>query len=221
MTTSTRERIIAYLGQGIQQSIVASSCGVTPAYISQLLELEEVRLEVAALQAGKLEEALQHDTDVERVQKLALRAIESKLPFIKSAVEAAKVFGTLDAARRRTAPGGTAGDAVAAQQVVITVPKGASINFKLSSDNQVIEVEGKTMSPLPSSGLAALQKRVSGGTDLPLIEDVAPIATRAPSTPVAEHVLAHRVAAAESDRSRAANLLRDLTTVIDGVQVVL
>lgn len=209
MSTSTRERIISYLGQGIQQSVVATSCGVTPAYVSQLLELPEVREEIAQLQAAKLEGALETDSKIETVEAMALKAIHDKLPYVRSAVEAAKIFATLNGARRKAAPSGAGNDVLAGQQVTIVLPKGAAVHFKLNQSNQVIEVDGRAMAPLPSRALPALQKSRLGVTDLE------PLPIQAPATPA--HVTEHH----KQDTARANNILRDLTTVLNGVTVVL
>lgn len=208
MSTTVRDRIVSYLGQGIQQSVVASSCGVTPAYVSQLLELEEVREAVALLRSKELEVSLETDRSIERIERKALEMVDRKLPFVKNATEAAKVFATLNAARKKAVVGDQASDVAAAQQVVITVPKGAQLLFKLNPNNQVIEVEGRSMATLPSSGLAAIQQRLRGET--PEVETLAVKSQVAPKQRVVEQ-----------DEKRALDILGSLTAVMDGVTVVL
>lgn len=208
MSASTRDKIIAYLGQGIQQSIVATSCGVTPAYISQMLELEDVRLEVAQLRAKHLDSALEVDSSIERIERLALKQIESKLPFVKTAVEAAKIFATLNNSKKKTAGTDQGSDALAAQQVTVTIPRGAAIHFKMNESNQVIEVEGRTMAPLPSKALPALQKRLLASAAAEVI------------TPKLQDI-EHTEKVQQADTARATAILRDLTMHMDGVAVVL
>ena len=209
MSSSTRDRIISYLGQGIQASVVATSCGVTPAYVSQMLEIPEVREEIAKLQAGKLEHALEVDARIESVESLALKMVKDKLPFVRSAVEAAKIFATLNSAKRKSVNSSTDADVLAGQQVTIIVPRGAAMNFKLNSSNQVVEVDGRAMAPLPSRALPALQKARLGVTDLDALIIQPPAAAT------------HATRATEQDQARAKTILRDLTTVLDGVTVVL
>ena len=208
MSASTRDKIIAYLGQGIQQSIVATSCGVTPAYISQMLELEDVRLEVAQLRAKHLDSALEVDSSIERIERLALKQIESKLPFVKTAVEAAKIFATLNNSKKKTAGTDQGSDALAAQQVTVTIPRGAAIHFKMNESNQVIEVEGRTMAPLPSRSLPALQKRLLASATAEVV------------TPKLQDT-EHKEKVQQADTARATAILRDLTMHMDGVAVVL
>lgn len=229
MSTATRDKIIAYLGQGIQQSIVATSCGVTPAYVSQLLELEEVRLEVAAIRAKQLDSAVDTDSSIERIEKMALKAIESKLTFVRSAIEAAKIFQILNNAKRKTSSTDQASDALAAQQVTVVIPRGAAIHFKLNDSNQVIEVEGRTMAPLPSKALPALQKRLASRSPAAdtSIMDVAmsvPRILKVPASAAAGAAASATAFAAKkeaSDSARATGILRDLTMHLNGVDVVL
>lgn len=213
MSTSTRDRIISYLGKGIQHSVVASSCGVTTSYISQLLELPEVREAIALARAGELESALEADSSIERVEKAALRMVEQKLPFVKNASEAAAIFAKLNGAKRKATATDQASDSMAVDQVTITIPRGASIHFKLNETNQVIEVEGRTMAPLPSRSLPDLQKARLAARDS--VTDL--IATTVPLTPASTHVQKEQAV----DTARAGRVLKELTTVLNGVAVVI
>lgn len=210
MSTSLREKIVKYLAADIQQSVVASSCGVTPAYITQLLELPEVREEINLLRAARLEASLLADDTVESLEKAALEQVKSRMPFVRDAITAVKIAATLNGMKRKATPEAGA-DSVAAQSVTITVPRGASVMFKVNENNQIIEVEGRTMAPLPSKALPGLQQRmaerVSNGEG-PTTLEVAPISQF------------HEVQK-QKDIDRAGSVLRDLTTNLNGVVVVL
>lgn len=208
MSTSLREKIVKYLAADIQQSVVASSCGVTPAYITQLLELPEVREEISLLRAAKLERSLETDDTLDSLEVAALKQVKDRLPFVRTAVEAVRIASTLNGMKRKATPDASA-DAVAAQSVTITVPRGASLMFKMNANNQVIEVEGRTMAPLPSKALPGLQQRLTdktsdGITDL----QVAPV-----------HPF--HAKQEQKDRERATMVLTEMTTYMDGVVVVL
>lgn len=208
MSTPTRDKIISYLANDVSATVTASACGVTPAYISQMLELVEVREEIALLRAGKLEGAIKADATLESLEAKALEMVEKRLPFVRTAVEAVKIASTLNGMKRKAAP--TAGeDALSAEQVTITVPRGASLMFKVNDSNQVIEVEGRTMSPLPSRALPQLQARLAQET----ITDAVVI------QPVTAKTFAEKQE--HKDVQRAQSILRDMTTYMDGVPVVL
>ena len=226
MSTSIRDKIVAYLGQGIQQSVVASSCGVTPAYVSQLLELPDVREEIAVLRSKQLETALESDVAVERIEKAALRMVEARLPYVRNAVEAVKIAATLNGMKRKAAIGDQSSDVLAAQQVLVTVPRGASLHFKLNNNNQVIEVEGRTMAPLPSKALPSLQRQLAGDSIMDVEISGAPNALaiaklkNRTAVPTSEQVEFKKKQEAV-DESRAKEVLRDLTAHLNGVAVVL
>jgi hypothetical protein len=206
MATSTRDKIIGYAAKNINPGIIASSCGVTPAYVSQLLELQDVRDEIARLKSGELEVALEADSTLERLETKALKIMEQKLPFVKSAVEAVKIAQTLNGMKRKAETGNTDTDVLAAQQVIVVIPKGAALHFRTNENNQVIEVEGRAMAPLPSRALPDLQKRLALQNQQPVTDMLVPD---------------YQARNAAKDQQRAASILRDLTTSIDGVEVVL
>lgn len=206
MATSTRDKIIGYAAKNVNPGIIASSCGVTPAYVSQLLEDPTIREEIALLKSGKLEVALEADDNLEKLESKALQMVNSKLPFVRTAMEAVKIAQTLNGMKRKADTGNQDSDVLAAQQVTITVPRGAALHFRTNESNQVIEVEGRAMAPLPSKALPDLQKRLALQNSQPITDMVVPD---------------YKARNAERDKQQAAVILRDLTTTLDGVEIVL
>jgi hypothetical protein len=209
MATSTRERAIKLLGQNIQQSLVASAIGVSESYISQLLVEEGVAAEIAQLKAASLEAAVEKDETIESLEKSALAKIKSQLTYVKSPLEAARVFQILNNAKKATqAP--QLGDSAGVQIVQITLPaaaRGSSVRISLNTSNQVIDVEGRSMAPLPSKALPQLAKRLADKTAETVVvkQPLPPTTAKSDSLVAAEKL----------------NTLRDITTVMDGVQLVL
>lgn len=211
MSTHNHDKIIHLAGQGIAQIVIAEACGVSPSYVSQVLELPESQQAVALARSKKLDAAVEMDSRLESVEMKALKMVENKLPFVRNAAEAAKVFQTLNAAKRRTAPGGN-DVAGGVQQVTLILPAAARLMFKVNETNQVIEVEGRSMAPLPSKALAGLAANKS-----PAPQDVA-----AKAIPEISHTESeYRQRIEESDKVRAGRILQDLETHINGVRVVL
>lgn len=209
MSTSIRDRAVALLGQNIQQSLVAAAIGVTDGYISQLLQEPEVLLEIAKAKAAGLESAIAKDATIESLEKDALGVIKAKLTWTKSALEAARIFQILNNAKKATqdAPGdGTAG----MQIVQINLPAAArtSIQIQLNSNNQVIEVQGRSMAPLPSRSLPGLAQDMAIKTAQQLLPSPAPLVTLA-------QLRDKEVAAAKLMN------LPDIATFLDGVPCVL
>jgi len=201
--SSVRDKIIGYLAAGVSQTIAAESAGVSDSYVSQLLEQEGVREEIAAKKSVKLERHIEVDDTIENIEKEALKIVSSKLKFV-NAVEASKIFATMNAARKKADAGAIGNSAGQVDTVVFVLPKAARTMIQINSDNQIIEVDGKTTAPLPSKVLPQLQKRLEQQktVELPHITDI-------------------REKAKVADSERAKSILKDVTTMIDGVQVVI
>lgn len=204
MSSSVREKIIGYLAAGVSQSAAAQAAGVSDGYVSQMLELEEVREAVAVKKAGRLEQAIEVDGQIEMGEKLALqqivRKLQSPLTPLKEAVQA---FTALNGARKKADEG--AGNAAAAvDTIVFVLPKAAKTMIQINTDNQIIEVNGRTTAPLPSKALPAMAKQLAGPkvVELPHVQDLA---------------VKHET----RDAAKAQQVLADIATVIDGVQVVI
>jgi hypothetical protein len=212
MSNSTREKIISYLGAGVSHGVAAEAAGVTPAYVSQLLLEPGVLEEIALLKAGRLEQAVVADETVEVGEALALKQTIKLIPFIRTAREAASVYGTLNAAKRKAQEDMKGDGPGSSQHVTLVLPRAAKIMIQVNSDNQIVDVDGTTTAPLPSKALPAMAARL--GVKLP--QDVTTIEAIQPSPQLQ---LAEK--AKQKDLARAHSILEDITTVIDGVQVVI
>lgn len=201
MTTAIRDKIISYLGQGIQQSLVADAVGVTEGYVSQLLREPGVREEVAAKKAGTLEKDLAKDTLIEDVEMKALEQVKAKLTFAKLG-EAANVFKIMNAARKKTVEL-PENDSAGIQLVTITMPKAGMVAIQLNTQNQVIEVAGRSMAPLPSRALPMLANEVKERSN-----------QKATAADIIEKLR-------KADATTASERLANLVTVINGVALEL
>lgn len=155
-----KEKLVGYLAAGVSQAAAAQAVGVDASYVSQLLQDPEFKQALLDASTGRIEKAIEHDGKIEAVEVKALKVVEQKLPYVRSAAEAAKVFATLNTARRRSVQGDGAPANAGAQIVTLILPKASSAVLKLNSTNQVIEVEGRTMATLPSRALPALSDQV-------------------------------------------------------------
>lgn len=209
MSSSTRDKIINYLGAGVSQTVAAEAAGVSDSYVSQLLMEPGVLQEIALLKAGKLEAAVEADATVEQGEKLALERTIKLIPFIKNAREAVSVYGTLNAAKRKAQEDRNQDGVGNSQSVTLIFPKAAKINIQVNSDNQIIDVDGTTTAPLPSKALPAMAARLANKEG----------ATIVPELPSRQKELA--AVTDKKDLARAHSILNDITTVIDGVQVVI
>lgn len=216
LTNPLITKLLSFLAAGVAPSIAASATGCDPSYVSQLLENEQFKEELYKRSAKELEKDIQHDSSIEAVEAKALAAIEQKLPFIRTAAEAAKIFSILNSAKKRAIAPANPVDAGGLSTVTFVLPRAAlrSIELKMNTQQQVIEVEGRTMAPLPSSQLPAILAARAGA-----IKAATPVPPTLPNPAALAQIEAHK----QRDSSAAARLLAmaDHELVIDGVRHVI
>ena len=191
-----REKLLGFLAAGTSQAAAALATGVTDGYVSQVIQEPEFMQALATLRAGRLDEYIKHDETIESLENKTLRVIEQKLPFVRSAIEAANIFKILNTARKQATPDGSANSSVGGtQQVNIVLPKAAQVAIQMNTLNQVIEISGRSMATLPSRSLPSL----------------------------AAAAVAAKTAQADKDTARATELLENMqqSTMLGGVRRVL
>lgn len=140
---NTKEHAIRLLAQGIPTSQVAAACGVTDSYISQLKADPDAQNKIAEQQAAASIADAEFDTDLESAEALALDKIKKNLPFANMG-QAIAAFRILNTARRRSDPVIHA-DSQVSVTVNLTLPQSAVPRYVTNGQNEIIEVEGKTM----------------------------------------------------------------------------
>lgn len=165
-----RDRIIEMLGKGIPATQVASAVGCEDSYISQLLSEENILEQVTQLKAEHFSKYVRQDQLVDDAEALALEKMTNLLQYVTKPTEAARVFAVLNAAKRRTVD--TINSAVPlAATVMLDLPEAARVRFTITQDKQVIEIEGRSMTTMPASSIAArLEQRTAARlltTDVP------------------------------------------------------
>lgn len=136
----------------------AMAVGMLEGDARELLASKDFSEALAGKRSEKLEEAVQHDNNVESLEAKALSVLSQKLLFVRSPMEAARIFQILNSSKKRSAPQDSGGaEALGAQQVAILLPKAARVQLTLNASNQVIDVEGRSMATLPSRALPDLR----------------------------------------------------------------
>jgi hypothetical protein len=146
------ERVAQLLASGIAAGAVAEAVGCDPSYISQLTARPEFSERIAHHKANRVLANAAKDSKIEDLEQLALNKLERLLPMESNATRVAKIFQVLNSARKSndTPTGQTTGTTV-----TLNLPEAATVHFKLTQDNQVIEIEGRSMVPMPSHKVAA------------------------------------------------------------------
>ena len=147
-----QEKVVELLGRGYSQAVVASAVGVTDGYIAQLVSQPEIRDQVAALRLQHVHAQVELDDGVDSLEKLALEKMHHMLPYVTKPMEAIRIYQIANAAKRRSAE--TSGTTETKAPIVqLILPNVMAVQFKLSTDRQVVEINGKSMSALPSAVL--------------------------------------------------------------------
>jgi hypothetical protein len=164
------------------------------------MAMPEVQAEVARLRTDTLEADLHADTQVSRVEGLALKKLEATIQLVRNPLEAARIFQIVNNAKRKALQNAGAQDINGGDVITITLPAAvtAQVLIKTNAQNQVIDVDGRSMAPLPSRLLSSLRKPAA----------------------VAEVQVAPDKLQIQ-DAARANKVLAEMVTIIDGVRCVL
>lgn len=153
--TGIEGRIVDLLAAGVPQVRIAETVGVDASYISQLAGREDISALVSRKRADRVAEKIEHDDSIEGLEKIALERIGKLLPMQSDIMKITRVFQVLNGAKKSGDAAGALAGTVPQQVVVLNLPAAAQLQFKLTSDKQVIEVEGRSMVPMASNVVAA------------------------------------------------------------------
>lgn len=151
-----KEQIRSMLAAGLAQTQVAQAVGCEDSYVAQLMMDPEFAGSVASARAVRTAKFLEADDDLDAAESMALKRTKMLIPMITKPLEAAAVFSKLNAARRRAEVGAANAQQDGADTVTLTLPRGVTANvaIQISSDRQVVEVEGRSMATMQARTLA-------------------------------------------------------------------
>lgn len=153
-----KDRIIEMLGNGIPAGAVAAAIGCSDSFVSQVLAEPGVAEQVQGLRAARFQEFAEQDATLETAEERALAKVASLIPFITKPAEAVRVYSVLNSAKRKT--GQAISNTPTGTIVQLQLPEQARVAFTISSDRQVVEIEGRSMATMPAKSLAdRLQQR--------------------------------------------------------------
>lgn len=144
------QQIKEMLGAGIQQSAIASCLAVDPSYISQLLNDDEFRNEVQAMQVTALKGHTDRDKKLEKLEDKAIEKLDQLIDFVTKPMEAARMLSIINNTKRRGAEINANGATAGAPIVNLILPEAARVKFTFNEASQIVDVDGRSMAPLPS-----------------------------------------------------------------------
>lgn len=151
-------QMLELLGAGVPAVQVASACGVSESYVSQCLADEEFSKRVTLKKSERAGQYIKHDNNIDSLEDKVLQKLERLLPLVTKPMDAARIFQTLNNAKRKSDP--TSGQASSPNVIVsVELPEAAAVHFKMTAQNQVIEVEGRSMVPMPAGQVASMLRK--------------------------------------------------------------
>lgn len=173
------ERLLQLLGSGVSPAIAATAVGCSESYVSQLMSTEEFAAKVAQLRFDNLQSNTKRDGRIDSLEDKLLDKMEETLPYVSRPAELTRMFQIINGAKRR---GANINEQmpVANQVVNLMIPQLTINNFVLSSQKEIVEVDGKSLVTMPAKNLLAeiaqrqqgdknghLDNKSSGGVNYP------------------------------------------------------
>lgn len=150
--TGSKERALALLGSGLNNEVVATTMGVSAAYISELMADEQFREEVVRLRSEALTANTSRDRRIDALEDRVLQKIEETIDFVIRPEHILSYFRIINSAKRRGLP--------AQQQTIINntvvnlqLPTPIVQRFVTAGDGNVVEVEGRNLATMPAKHL--------------------------------------------------------------------
>jgi hypothetical protein len=153
--TSTEDRALSLLGQGLGPETVAAAIGVSASRISQLLSTPEFAAQVAELRYKALSKHNARDNAYDVMEDALLEKLTDLLPFMVRPMEVLKAIQVINAAKRR---GSSAPEHITNQQTVVTLvmPTQVVHRYTVNTQNQVVAAGHQDLTTAQSSSIPAL-----------------------------------------------------------------
>lgn len=153
--TSTEDRALTLLGQGIPPEVVASAVGVSASRISQLVSDPEFSARVAELRFTALSKHNERDNKYDKMEDDLLAKLEDLMPYMVRPMEVLKAISIINAAKRR---GSSTPEHILGKQEVVTLVMPVQViqNFSLNQSNQVIKAGNQDLITVQSGNMTKL-----------------------------------------------------------------
>jgi hypothetical protein len=151
----SKDKVKALLSDGFSSDIVASACGCTPAYISQLLADEDFKKEVEDLKSVKTIKNVETDKRYDELEDKLLTQFENQIAIFRKPRDLLAGLKFVNEAKRKSGAGAGPGKDLPASVVNLRLP--AIImqqnNYKVNIHGTMVEVGDRDLTPMPSSEL--------------------------------------------------------------------
>lgn len=172
------------LGNGLEPGVVASAIGVTPAYISQLLAEPAFALAVSEKRTMELTQAKSIDEKWDLFEEALLAKLQDLVPYFSSPKQILEALRVANSAKRKTALNTNPnGNGAGKTYVQINMPRIIINKYKINMAGGMVEVEGRSLQPMPSAELIKTLKDRNGGSNGQEPKLLVDSAKKSPRTP--------------------------------------
>lgn len=153
------DKLIQYAARGIPNSQIAAALGVTPGRITQLLDNPKVAGLVQDAKYKLAQEEIDNQTSLAQARTSLLNRLPDLIGATESLSEAVNALEKLNRLKEPTADQRRK----TADATLITMELPAflrsKVSIELTSQNEIIEIEGRSMATLPTTETHALIKK--------------------------------------------------------------
>lgn len=165
-----KKRVVELAKLGLSGEAIASATGLSPSTVSEYLSAPDVQAEVAAAHAQAVQQATVMDSLYDELEHTLLNQLKASIPVLSDPVEISKVLTSINRANRRRAQFkflqdepvlekepkieiniGVSGEGRGVKEVGVLGRRG--VEYKKDENNQIVEVEGRSMVTMPGGTL--------------------------------------------------------------------
>lgn len=155
--SSTAERALALLSEGVPANQVASALGVTESAISQYISDEQFAAKLAELRFEKLRKHNARDSELDELEDQLIKQLKTFAQLAVRPMEIARILQIVNSAKRR---GASAPDHIHQATPVIRLSMPTmivnQIALKVDVNNQVISANSHSLVTIPSGQISKL-----------------------------------------------------------------
>lgn len=154
-STTTEDRALSLLGNGVSAEATANALGVTASRISQLLSNKEFADQVALLRYENLQSHNSRDSKYDALEDKLIVELEKKLAFMFRPTDILKAIQVINGAKRR---GQSTPEQVTNQQNIVNLllPTQITQKFTTNITNQVVKAGEQDLVTMQSGNLLSL-----------------------------------------------------------------
>lgn len=174
ITTTTEDRALALLGQGIAAELVANACGVDPSRISQLISDPEFSRKLADVRFQNLSKHNARDAKYDSIEDALLERLEAQIPMMYEPMKIVAALSRVNGAVRR---GASTPDSIQGTKEVVSLTLPTVLiqqftqNIHLNQNNQVVKAGEQDLVTVQSVQMSKLLAARKGSPNDLVIEN--------------------------------------------------